>query len=499
MNIRPAILSTLLLAGLPAAGKTASELWGERGERWTPESRLPDFSFAGYRCGEASPPRRKVVANVRDFGAKGDGRHDDIDAFRRAVEATDAGAILVPAGRYLLSDVLWIEKPGITLLGEGPDRTVLYFPKMLEDVRPNMSATTYGRPTSGYSWSGGFVWVRGHSNEKPLADVAKPARRGSNELVVRSAARLRVGQRIVLKQTDDAEKTFVSHLYAGDPGDVSKIVKPIRLRFVARIAALSGRHVRLDRPLRTDVRLEWQPKLAAFEPSVHDVGIENLAFEFPVTPYEGHFTERGRNALAFSGVADSWVRDLCIRNADSGIFFSGSWFCSASHVLFESERPAKKGCTGHHGIEFGTDCLLEDFDFRTHFIHDLTMGYLSAGNVVKNGRGIDLSFDHHRMCNHENLFCNLDVGEGDGIWRCGGGRALGRHCGARGTFWAIRSRQPIRWPPNDFGPDLLNLVGLETDQKPHLDPGGRWFEPIPPERLRPADLHAAQLRHRLHP
>jgi hypothetical protein len=142
--------------------------------------------------------------------------------------------------------------------------------------------------------------------------------------------------------------------------------------------------------------------------------------------------------------------------------------------------------------------MLQNFDFKTHFIHDITLGYLNAGNVAKNGKGINLSLDHHKMANHENLFCNLDVGKGSDIWRCGGGASLGKNCGAHGTFWCIHSEQDIAWPRASFGPDSMNLVGLETDEKSETNPSGKWFEAIPPGQLHPADLHAAQLERRLH-
>jgi hypothetical protein len=99
----------------------SSGLWGDHGEKWIPKSRLPDFSFAGYHFGEDPLPRLAVAANVRDFGARGDGKHDDTQAFIRAIEETESGAVLVPAGRYVISDILWIKKPNLRIpdLGHG--------------------------------------------------------------------------------------------------------------------------------------------------------------------------------------------------------------------------------------------------------------------------------------------------------------------------------------------------------------------------------------------
>lgn len=67
----------------------------------------------------------------------------------------------------------------------------------------------------------------------------------------------------------------------------------------------------------------------------------------------------------------------------------------------------------------------------------------------------------------------------------------------RGTFWCIKSERDIREPPNNFGPDSINIVGVKTNGESVKQPNGKRFETIPPENLQPADLHAAQLANRL--
>src|SRR5436190_2158657 len=99
------LAATLIASTALAADPVYSELWGRAGEKWTPQSRLPDFSFAGHHCGEQPIPDVPVAANVHEFGAKGDGETDDTAAFKAAIAATNAGAILVPAGRYKISDI----------------------------------------------------------------------------------------------------------------------------------------------------------------------------------------------------------------------------------------------------------------------------------------------------------------------------------------------------------------------------------------------------------
>jgi hypothetical protein len=115
-----------------------SQLWGRQGELWHDGSRLPDFSYAGYQRGEHPLPTVDVVTDVTRFGADGSDTVDDTNAFCMAIAATERGAIFVPGGRYVISDIVEIAKPGIVLRGAGADKTILYFPKDLEDVRPNM-------------------------------------------------------------------------------------------------------------------------------------------------------------------------------------------------------------------------------------------------------------------------------------------------------------------------------------------------------------------------
>jgi hypothetical protein len=299
------ILRLCLLLAPPFAASAAeiSDLWGRSGEKWTPQSRLPDFSFAGYHGGEAPLPILALGVSVKDFGAKGDGIADDTQAFLDALAKAKTGAIEIPAGRYKITNILEITRPGVVLRGAGADRTFLFFPVPLNDIKPNWSATTGGERTSEYSWAGGLVWFKGTERGKSLATVTAGAKRGDTSLQVSATNLFQPGQRIQIFQTDAADKSLTAELYSGDPGKTDKM----------------GR-----------VRV-----------------------------------------------------------------------------------------------------------------------------------------------------------------------SLGKNTGARATFWNIRARKPIPYPPSAFGPPSMNLVGLRTDGPSVKQPDGKWFEAIPPEALSPQDLHAAQLARRL--
>jgi hypothetical protein len=500
MNIAifPIVLTAVLVVSSSGLAQY-SALWGRDGQNWSPQSRLPDFSFAGYRRGEAPLPTVKDEANVKAFGAVGDGFADDTAAFQKAIDASKGKVIRIPPGRYKITDFLTISGSGTVMQGAGAEESVLFFPIPLNTIKPNWGATTTGERTSNYSWSGGFLQVLGSLSRQPLAQVMAPAKRGDRVLSVSACEKFQAGDDVVLRLTDTPDKSLAQHLYAGDPGPLDKL-KGIRESFACRLTKVDAvsRRIEFDRPLRTDVRPEWRPALFPAASSVEEVGVEDLGFSFPNTPYLGHFKEVGYNAIAVSGARNCWLRNLRIHNCDSAIFISAV-NVTIQGILITSERSAEKSrqATGHHGITLsGQDNLLRDFVFRTRFMHDITMTSGSAGNVVALGSGLDLALDHHKYAPHANLFTDLDLGQGSRMFQSGGGADLGRHSGACETFWNIRARQPQSWP-RGWGPDLMNLIGVQSDGKSETSNAGRWLEGIDPVQLRPANLYTAQLARRL--
>lgn len=464
---------------------SAAELWGKAGEAWAPDGNLPDFSYAGYARGEKPLPELPRGTSVKDFGATGDGVTDDTAAFLTALEKVN-GAIEIPAGRYVITEILEVKRSGVVLRGEGPEKTVLVCPRPLNEIKEHWSATTGGLRTSNYSWSGGMVWFKGSLHDRELSKITAPAQRGDYVVEIAEPRQVQKGQEIMVILSDDEANTLADHLYTGDAGDTSKLNGRTRARLVATVTQVEGSRLTLDRPLRFDIRPEWSPVVKAFEPTVTESGIEHLGFEFPNVPYGGHFTEVGFNPLAMNGVAHCWARNLRFSNADSGIFLSGQ-FCTIERITFAAERQVgpQRQATGHHGIYLGgDDNLFQDFDFRTRFLHDISVSHC-AGNVVARGRGVDLCFDHHKRAPYENLFTDLDAGQGTRLWESGGGADLGKHSAARQTFWNIRTRQVTKAPPERFGPASINLVGL-------------WLEgDAPPPPPTPANLYQAQLEKRL--
>ena len=485
-----------------AAVPALSALWGERGEKWAAGGRLPDFSRAGYHEGEAPIPDVPQVANVKDFGAMGDGVADDTKAFNAAIAATSRGAIFVPPGRYVITDYIRIQKSGVVLRGAGPDKSVLWFPRGLDEIHPKVGLTSTGSPASGYSFDGAFVGLQGDYQAKAVAKITAVAKRGDTSVEVDHTTGMVVGEKMWVWLRETPDHSLKTYLYNGDPGDIRK-GKQIDTKMLVRVVAVEGTRVRFDRPLRFETRDEWKPEMRSFRPTVTESGIEALGFVFPAGRYQGHFKENGANAIELRAVHNCWVRKVAIHNGDLGINVVACGNTLDGLVFTADAGRAQEvaggvALTGHHAIQCKSaeDNLVTRFDLRISYVHDLSVERAS-GNVFTGGRGADLCFDHHKDTPYENLFTDIDCGRGTRVWRCGGGASLGRQSAGWETFWNIRAARPIEPPPKGWGAPSINFVGLTTKSAAMTDAAGWWFEVVSPERLAPRDLYAAQLARRL--
>jgi hypothetical protein len=497
-------LFIIMAAANGPAGADVSDLWGSDGKNWMPKSRLPDFSYAGYRGGFRPIPQLPVKVNVRAFGAVGDGKSDDTAAFIKAIAAVNEGAVLIPSGRYKITGVVLIHKRGVVLRGEGIDTTVLFFPRSLTDV---VGPGKDHAPGGSWSWSGGLISFEGEEPPLRLANVIASAQRGDTSLIVSTTSILMPGQwvRLVLTNTDGS---LARCLYGEKQGSPKEAYAQKLVDFVSPVESIEGNRIILKRALRTEVRLKWKPEVWAHNPSVQDVGIEDLTVEFPSARYAGHHDEPGFNAISFEGVSHGWIRRVRIRNADNGIFLRDrTKFCTVESVQFVSDpgrlrtgygrdrgEPLETPVGGHHGILIAgaADNIVSDFQMTFRFIHDIGVSAWAAGNVFSNGRGIDMDFDHHRRGPYENLFTEIHVGKGSRLWQAGGDLQDGAPSGVRETFWNIQTDQPQQIPVWSL---QGNFVGITTRLPTHRSEDGDWWEAVPPEQLFPANLYAAQKKH----
>ncbi len=478
------ISPTPLLAG-------ESELWGKDGQKWSPQSRLPDFSFAGYRNAAQPIPVVPAVAQAADFGLKGDGVTDDAPALQKALDQTKGGALVLPAGRFVLQSPVIIRHGQVVLRGAGTGKTILVIPRSLQQYH---LATDRSPVKQTFSFSGGFVAIQGDERGKKLTTLAQLADRGSRVITLTDDVAPPVGTRVRVVMGPSVE--LGREIHGGENAGPMSFTE-IKQFFgqIVTVLAVDGKQVTVDQPMRLPVKPEWGAELWSFEPTVEEVGIEGLTFEFPGVPKKEHLNEEGFNAIFTRSISNCWISDVEILDSDNAVNMQASNFCTIRRVVCRA--PKRQNPSGHHALwvkSGAQDCLFTEFDIQTQFIHDLTVEGRATGNVFMNGRGESLNFDHHRNMPYENLFTNLDAGDGTRLWASSGQNERGPHTGVRSTFWNIRHNGVVKLPrlPSFMQANIIGVAGYPAAAS---NAKGQWIEPVK-EGLSPTNLYEAQLARR---
>ncbi len=263
------------------------------------------------------------------------------------------------------------------------------------------------------------------------------------------------------------------------------------------------------------VQVSWYAYRGAFLilPGGEEKGVETLTLKFPNVKWRTHHLERGYNGIWLSGEKNGWVKNVRIINTDYGIYISGSNNLTITDILFEGESN-RTGISGHHGVAVYHEsfyCLVENVDFGTAFVHELSLGGGAVHhNVFSNCQGKNIHMDHHFNKGQKpfstNLWTNMDLGSGKGAW---GNNAQGNEPENKATafkgltgstfgdvYWNIRSTEPINAPLG-----MSNItVGMNTNDKASFKWDAATYkhihEKIDPAKLEPKNLYEAQLAYK---
>jgi len=425
---------------------------------------LPDWSYVGYRWGEKPIPQLKPNLNVIDFGAIPDDGKDDTEAILKAVVAAHKKTGLVvlhfPKGRFILREILWIERSHFVLqgAGSGADGTIIEMPDHLGKMNLEREADLFRRQKefndatgrdkfSPFSWTGGIIWVRHPPARidrwyKPQPEHALAralaGKRGEHTVTVDSANKLEVGQACRLMLYNTKDDSLLKHIHEADDIKFGSWIKNIGMHVDLTITAIDKDRVTFKEPLLHDVQPEWQGEIYPIN-VLNEVGIEHLRIEFPNrTEYGGHHREAGYNAITLGGLRHGWVRDVAIDNADTAIRVG---LCS-NVTLADCRFTDRIG--SHYAVQYAMSCrcLMRDFTADTKSIHTISFNTGARGSVFTHGQCVTPRLDQHCGANHQNLFDDIEaVGAEPGfaMFRHGGGSEFIPLCGAFNTFWNLRA------------------------------------------------------------
>ncbi|MEW1647235.1 glycosyl hydrolase family 28-related protein [Streptomyces sp. NPDC091219] len=473
---RRALLGTATAVALgaaagPARAATAAQvpsLWREFTRTPYTHPQIPYIGGAGAR----RHPRRPLVLDVRRYGAVADGVTDSAPAINRAIAAAGragGGTVLIPPGTFRIDDVIRVGHSGVVLRGAGSGRTTLYATRNLTELI-GVYGSRYGGDKSSWSWAGGLIWLAPSARWDSLVaairakawpfegwtgnrrdewrqlTTVEPARQGAWTVMVADASRLRPGELVLLRLSDDPGHTLLEHMSGGGPGpeayswdDKTKLLSYVPYEWPVRVARVHGRTVTLERPLPLDLRPEWNPQLTTHVEELTGSGVEGLTLEAVQTPQQPHLLDLGYNGVVLQCAYDCWADDVTVRHVDNGFGLVAASACTLS-------RTTVAGRGSHHPYfcrEGSHDNLVEDFTIEQRTVpapagtqlHGINVEGLSSYNVWSRGDMRMGTFDSHRGLPFANVRTDITV-YNDG--RHGGDANAGPLFGARFTHWNIR-------------------------------------------------------------
>ncbi len=407
---------------------------------------LPDFSYAGYGFGIAPIPDVSTVIDVAEYGALPDDGRDDSAALKAALaaahEASGPVRVQMRAGRYQLTEILWIERSGIVLsgMGMGKDGTELYMPRPLNQIDDGRALTEirqylreedkYERQKdenlevlfSEYSWSGGFIWTRypggRHATyleryDRPIDQITDISAGAQFErvLTVPETADLSVGDVLQIHWHNRAgpEGALVKSLY----GDTDEKIgsrhwempdRPL-VRQATRIEAIDGNRVTIADPLLHDIGSDLPAYFARWD-HLSDVGLQDFAMVFPDNPEFGHHNEAGYNGVYFTGVHNGWIRNLRVAESDSGILTDDLANVTISNIVTEGTH------TAHYSVHIGNvhNVLVTGNEVFNPTVHTFSFNTQATRSVYHRSTGWEQpTLDQHAGANHQNLYDDVTV------------------------------------------------------------------------------------------
>lgn len=288
-------------------------------------------------------PDVAVKANVRDYGAVGDGVTDDAAAFQKAINAVEEGAVWIPKGEYVLKKGLTINK-GVVLRGEGSDKTRLLF-----DItdRTAIQIAKYDR--------GEWVAVMGGYEF------------GSDRLTVADGRLFKAGGFAEIQQENDPEAMYTDPRWNESWADDS-------VGQMLKIKEVAGDTLYLEQPLYIGFRGDLHPRIRT-QGLVERAGVEHVYIKLSST---GDPVTIGMRNAAYC-----WVRNIESEyTSRNHVGVSASYRCEFRDSYFHNSYDFGGGGHGY-GVNLGqhvTACLTENNIFR-RLRHAMLVQVGACGNV----------------------------------------------------------------------------------------------------------------------
>lgn len=469
------------------------------------ESTLPDFSYAGYECGERGVPQVDYpVFRVDDYGAVPNDGKSDREAFEAAIAAATAfgspAIIRFSAGRYDLrpkeaaNQSIVIAADNIVLQGAGSGEggTELFM------EYPNLMAQ------EGSLWSGPELIRFTYTGARPdaevkLTDITGNARRGGHTLQVASTSGLYMGQWVLLKvQNNDPE--FVAQEVSPYPIEAEWSELPQQGVMVSeyhQILRIEGKSVTFKEPLMHAVDARWGWTLHQHQYHV-GCGIEDIAFRGNFQDAYVHHDpsgihDSGYRMIGFHRQVNGWIR----RCRFTDVIEAASIMLSAHVSAYQCRIEGHKGHTAIRS-EASSHIFIGQIADEAGQEHSMGVSKTASGTVLwRNSTAPTSTFEAHSSQPRATL---IDACSGGFLPNHAGGDAsAGPNHLADLVLWNYRetgtsSGEFNLWVRNNrfLRPIIAGFQGATTFQ-----PAQVTADESHGQAVEPASLYEAQLQTRL--
>ncbi len=298
---------------------------------WTPaftgeqDRFLHDMSYAGYHRSEQGLPQIVDLLGAFDvttFGADPTGAADSTPGIQAAIDAAEGaggGVVHLPEGSYRADGLLLVDAPGVLLVGDGPDRSRLWFTR---DV--GMTDTAH-------------LTFRGAITTGPeLLLVADGAAR-SHQVAVADASALTPGDHVQVGWviTDEFVAAHgMQDFWAVSNGQWRAFFR----REVVGVDLTSDPDViTLDVPLRYPALLRDGASVRPVSGQLTECGVQGLGLS-TVGDWDAAWTVDRSHALKFDRVRDCVVRDVASFESPNSSDDRGRHLLSGGIKVLDSER-----------------------------------------------------------------------------------------------------------------------------------------------------------------
>ncbi|MFH1496518.1 MAG: glycosyl hydrolase family 28-related protein [Verrucomicrobiota bacterium] len=496
MPLRPLTLLALAIAPICIHASDTSAWRSELfPEEWRPENVetdgrfLHDFSYAGYRRGEAEPPRvdGPVHDAVRDCGADNTGKTDATGAIQAAIDAAQSaggGVVFIPEGDYLCLGGIRIVQKGVVLRGAGPGKTRLFFH---DESSPK----------------GINILINGESSSDLGTMLVRDVDRFSRDLFVKDAGGWSVG--------DDIDVGWViSDAFIEEHG-MTGVWKPhngkwlsfFRVNIVAIDTGVTPNRITVDVPLRYPAKLRDAASIKRRTRYLEECGVEDLSIAnaLPDALVNQKPQSVRREAIRLNYAKNCWIRNVTTFAPSNDRVTSTHHLYDRGMVIQNSKRITVTDCVlqnaqrrdgGGHGYLYEilgcNDVLFRDCA-GIGGRHNFTVGWLfgSVGNVFlrchsangslsdwKNALGPS---DFHHSLAIAALIDSCVIDDGWEAMNRGSMSGGAGHTATESVFWNCRGNGVIRSAQYGWGYLIGNAASLRIMAEVDLaKPDLNWLE-----------------------